>query len=635
MKSAIRINHINKKYNDDYIIKNFSYSFNIKGLYILLGESGSGKTTLLNIIAGAISFDSGNVTIYNNIFSNKVNYDYSQNIISYITQNNYFVDYLTVYDNLVLCSTERSDKIMFYLKQFNLEDKIYNYPNELSGGEQQRVAIIAALLQNKKIILMDEPTASLDVENRTFIFELLKELKNDVLIICATHDLALKEIADEIIDFSCLSSKKNDFPMADSEVSEFKRKNLIKFMLKNLFYKHREKKSGFFLTWVFIIIFLILFACFDYGSKIESGLLKNHNINFVKYYCNISSEDYCQKNMNNYNVAYNLFDYSANVPLGKLKDDVIRENVDYNITAKTLPYNKNLIPDVERYILYGTYYNTVDEIILGYDLASKLNNDVESLIGTDYKINLSDGEHTFKICGIFKDLSDKVYFKALFENIDYNDYEYLNSKFVEKYKYDGILGFNELENNHAYMIAFFNDSDSLYNFYSENIHKSDKNPHLINAIDLDYGFLNFKRDIQFLQYYSYPIIIFSFVISIIFYFQTQSILNKYNNHILAVYNYYGYKWKKIILSQSIINVISVLMKFICAAIISIFIMNVSNYIILKYNFLDFKLFLVDYINMIKLGIVLILFSIFFSIINNLKLKKHGWINVLKSGDDLL
>ena len=105
------------------------------------------------------------------------------------------------------CWKEKTTKIKKYLKGFEVIDKISSYPNELSGGERQRIAIIMALLQNRKIILLDEPTANLDYKNSKKIIDLLQELKKDCLIICATHDSDFLPVADAVIDFNNLKNK--------------------------------------------------------------------------------------------------------------------------------------------------------------------------------------------------------------------------------------------------------------------------------------------------------------------------------------------------------------------------------------------------------------------------------------------
>ena len=99
----IILNSIQKKFGDNVIFNNLSYKFYDKGLYVLFGPSGSGKTTMLNIIMGLIDFDFGSVSIFDNTYKKSVDSDFAINCISYITQESYFIDYLTVFDNLKLC----------------------------------------------------------------------------------------------------------------------------------------------------------------------------------------------------------------------------------------------------------------------------------------------------------------------------------------------------------------------------------------------------------------------------------------------------------------------------------------------------------------------------------------------------
>lgn len=322
-----------------------------------------------------------------------------------------------------------------------------------------------ALLQNRKIILLDEPTANLDYKNSKKIIDLLQELKKDCLIICATHDSDFLPVADAVIDFNNLKNKiiKNK-EMVCNEYKKIKKKSLFKYMFKSLTYKGREKKSSVFLVIAFSIIFLIIYACFDYDKKIEQGLINEYDINFVKYYCEMETNDYCESIVNEYNAVYNMFPYSDNVVLGEAINEAMLAPVDYNIMAKTLPFDKSLLPNAEDYLLYGTYYEDELDIILGVDLARTLTDDIKTLIGDEYTIKMQDKEETFRIVGIFKDLNDDAYFQSLFETGYFNEYEYLNSKYTEKYRDDGILGYNELE-GHAYQIAYFDNTKDLYDFY--------------------------------------------------------------------------------------------------------------------------------------------------------------------------
>ena len=626
-KVSISINNISKKYDQDYVIKDFSYDFLDRGLYILFGKSGSGKTTLLNIISGAISFDSGSINIYDKKYEGNVNYD--NNLIAYITQNTYFINYLTVFDNLKLCNDD-VDKIKKYLKGFEVIDKISSYPNELSGGERQRIAIIMALLQNRKIILLDEPTANLDYKNSKKIIDLLQDLKSKCLIICATHDSDFLPVADAVIDFNNLKNKiiKNK-EMVSNNLKKEKKKSLFKYMFKSLTYKGREKKSSVFLVIAFSIIFLIIYACFDYDKKIEQGLINEYDINFVKYYCDIETNDYCESIAHEYNVVYNMFPYSSNVVLGEMINEAMREPVDYNIMAKTLPFDKSLFPNAEDYLLYGTYYEDELDIILGVDLARTLSDDIKTLIGEPYTIKMQDKEETFRIVGIFKDLNGDPYFQSLFETGDcMNRYqEYLNSKYTEKYRDDGILGYNELE-GHAYQIAYFDNTKDLYDFY-----KSD-NPNIF-TFSMNYGFVDFIRTVETAQYYGYPLVIFAFLVTLMFYFQTKYIASKYNNSTLAIYKYLGYSWKNIFINNTLVTLIWTIILYILAFILSIILGSIINMLLIHYEILMFDIFMVDYKNILLLFIFVLVFASFYAIFEYFKLKKYSWIDMVKKDDDLL
>jgi ABC-type multidrug transport system ATPase subunit len=147
----IQCDNIYKKYAFDEVLIGFSYSFPNTGFVLLYGESGCVKTTLLNILAGITDFDKGEIIFKNETYHKRVDLDKVSCHIAYITQDPHFIDYLTVLDNLKLCSTD-DEHIKALLYEFGLADKKDNYPNTLSGGEKQRVAIIQALLSEKNIL---------------------------------------------------------------------------------------------------------------------------------------------------------------------------------------------------------------------------------------------------------------------------------------------------------------------------------------------------------------------------------------------------------------------------------------------------------------------------------------------------
>lgn len=626
MKVAIKCQNITKYYDDYCVFKNLSCDFYDRGLYVLYGSSGSGKTTFLNSLLGLTPITEGRIYCYG-----KENLNI-QDYAAYITQTNYFVDYLNVYDNLrlVLRYEDSVSKIDCYLKKFDVYNCKYLYPSELSGGESQRISIIIALLQKKKILIFDEPTASLDIENRKKFFKLLETLKKDNLIICASHDSELLKIGDYSIDFS--SAKKNlkvniisDAIDAQVTLKTHKNGNLLKFMLKKLTYKNRNKKSDFLLILIVLFAFLFLFFCYNPKEKLERGLISNSSVNFVKYYCDINNNlDYCDEIVNKYKGTKNIFLYSQNVPLGKLNyGTAFREEVDYNVTALTLPFESSYLKEIDNYIVYGSYFKFETDVLLSREYALELTDNLEELIGSDFKIKLSDGEHSFIVRGIIDIDENDLYYKAYFENNGFKNNLFLNSEFVKNYQYDDILGYNE-ETGKAYMIAFFDNGRDLYDFY-----KIDDNN--VTVIGMDYGFNEYIKAIDSLKYFVYPIVGIVIIATILFYFQTQMIWNKYNSHILPVFNYYGYKWKDIFLSSLLYNIFSISIKFFLSLLASFVITIIVNAMKIS----SFDLFLVDVKSVVLLFLFLIISSIIYTCYECRTLKKNKWLDVLKGGDDLL
>ena len=206
----INIDKLNKKYGNRTVFKDFSIEFKEGEFVSIYGESGSGKSTLLNIIGLLEKFDSGDVIINGrkNIgIDSKEAILMRRNEISYLFQSYALIDEMTVYDNLKLAleyrkhsKPEKDKKIREVLKYVGLSDKIKSFIYELSGGEQQRVAMARVLLHDTNIILADEPTGSLDEKNKQVILELLKkENEKGKTIIVATHDKDIKEISTKVV----------------------------------------------------------------------------------------------------------------------------------------------------------------------------------------------------------------------------------------------------------------------------------------------------------------------------------------------------------------------------------------------------------------------------------------------------
>ena len=210
MNNFIKIKNINKKYEKNKTIKvlnDVTFNFESGKVYSIVGPSGSGKSTLLNLLSLIDTPSSGSIEIKNNKinFNNKVENDNirAKNIGIIYQDKNLLPDFSAienVYLPNLLLSNDRSSSIYLakkIIKNVGLLSRSNHFPSELSGGENQRIAIARALINNPEIILADEPTGSLDFENAKQIFKILFNLKNkNRIIIFATHNRYFANMAD-------------------------------------------------------------------------------------------------------------------------------------------------------------------------------------------------------------------------------------------------------------------------------------------------------------------------------------------------------------------------------------------------------------------------------------------------------
>ncbi len=201
-----------KTKNDEVkALDNVSYEFKPGKLYAIMGHSGSGKSTLISILGLIETLTSGRITINNKDIS-KLKDDELANLrmkyIGFVFQDFYLDEHLKAYENVLLPmlinkeikKANRKEKALKLLTDLGLNERINHYPKELSGGEQQRVAIARSLANDPEIILADEPTGNLDEENEKLVFETLKSLaKKGKCVIVVTHSEEIKKYADEIL----------------------------------------------------------------------------------------------------------------------------------------------------------------------------------------------------------------------------------------------------------------------------------------------------------------------------------------------------------------------------------------------------------------------------------------------------
>ncbi len=175
-------------------------------LVIVVGPSGSGKTTLLNMLGGMDTCSSGVITLAGrevSSFSEKELVQYRRHEIGFVFQFYNLVQNLTALENVELAAQICDNPLdaRDVLALVGLEDRLDNFPAQLSGGEQQRVAIARALAKNPKLLLCDEPTGALDYKTGKAILGLLQDASavHGRTVVLITHNAAFKPIANRVI----------------------------------------------------------------------------------------------------------------------------------------------------------------------------------------------------------------------------------------------------------------------------------------------------------------------------------------------------------------------------------------------------------------------------------------------------
>jgi len=216
MKEIIRIEHIWKEYKmGEFLfqaLKDINLSVYEGELLSLIGPSGSGKSTLMHIIGlldkptrGDIFADSRDISKMDDEKLSTLRNEF----VGFVFQQFNLMNKLNVLENILLPTVytrkeldyDPYERARFLLKRFNISDKERSYPNKISGGQQQKVAIARALIMNPKLILADEPTGNLDTKSGVEIIKLLKKLNEEekMTIVIVTHDTSIAKQTKRVI----------------------------------------------------------------------------------------------------------------------------------------------------------------------------------------------------------------------------------------------------------------------------------------------------------------------------------------------------------------------------------------------------------------------------------------------------
>lgn len=471
----INLSNVTKNFKRKTIFQEASLNIPSRGIYALAGRSGTGKTTLLRMIKGLDSDYKGNIEFDGLDISD----------ITYITQSSELIDNITVNDFLMIFS-ENQNLIQSLLKDFNLNEKYGMKTQLLSGGEKKRLLIIVAILTNKKVILLDEPYSGLDEDNARYIYQKLKSLSDNHLIILSTHQMQEEDLYDGLIK---IEKRKLYINNSDNKKLNLKNLNEPAVFYKKRIFKYLRKSS---FSWECIIVGIICaftlissllvgtYVSFDESSVLSDILIEDNSLPIVdswgvdqfllshneKAVLQIDVDTLFDKSLFSYNqeLENTSLDFIGFSEFGKevIVSKDLADELEVKIGDTISTFNENIkISKIESRIngtiILPKYYFAYENITLG-DLALPLYyGDV--FLG-DYSIDI-DSFYTHDIS--FPEELESLVDRVSLRNI-YNGREFFNYSFDLNLNYSRRID-NTIENQ---SIKIGEDilSDFVFDFFS-------------------------------------------------------------------------------------------------------------------------------------------------------------------------
>lgn len=456
-------------------LKDVNLSFGKKGMVFILGKSGSGKTTLLNVIGGLDQPTQGQMFIEGKPTTSFTPRDwnaYRNTIVGFVFQDHNLIEAFTVRKNIALAIELQGRKpteheIDDVLKQVDLEHYGDRYPSELSTGQKQRIAIARALIKESKIILADEPTGSLDSKTGKTIFNILKKIAREKLVIVVTHDRSFAETyGDRIIELKDGAVIRDEVLKSPSEADELTKEQEIilkraHFPLKYAFplafnvLRHKPFRLFFIIllsTIAFLLISLVVSASdFDQDRILLETIYHSDNRVITLYHDELSEETFLQlsqalpdyifqpliekpsSSFNHHLVAYvdsEIYSkvYKAMIMGSMEMTEEILEKYKLKIIAGRLPRKNEEDNEIaiSEYIYkhfehYGYYWDKEEDIKTPQDIIGKqlrLNNRIYTIVGVidtnfdlnRYQILLDDpGLENYKTRILYQEFSQAIY----------------------------------------------------------------------------------------------------------------------------------------------------------------------------------------------------------------------------------
>ena len=449
------VNKVSKRYKKT-ILYNFSYEFNQGKIIGIVGPSGSGKSTLLSMIANDIKKYKGIIT-YNDLdIKTLKNYTFLN--VGYVYQNHQLLEELTALENVSLyfdLIKEKKEKYYYTIKNLFKEFKVLHTLNikvkHLSLGEKQRIALIRAFIKNPDILLLDEPTSSLDSNSRDLLFDHLNKIKKDKIIIIVSHDLNVIERFDEVID---LKDYKNNKPVILNKVKKTKEKKLRFYKLSKLYKKVFKSKqilnyiSCGILSFGLVSISLS-FVIKDFINDVISASFKDFD-----------TSNYVSVRSNQINSIVDFKEEFKDAIYYQGLESSFKSKLKSNSSIKYVDFNYYDIANID--FIFDNYLSTYDKnIVLEIPISAK-----EYIKNKNY-INVYFNQTSFSILVDEIIYSEDNNFSLYCNNVNYLLSYFLSLNITPSYSY--FLYTNDVENDYNKLISSPKYHSYYFEKYNENI----------------------------------------------------------------------------------------------------------------------------------------------------------------------
>lgn len=457
----LQLFHITYCHKETTIIINIHLEFQNQGLVLITGSSGSGKSTLLQLIGGVIKPTQGEVLFEGKSLYYQNKEQLRKEYISFVFQGFHLIESMSVLDNLKLFGFKK-EKIKEMLKQVKMDPFEHQIVGDLSGGQKQRIAMARALLFNPRILLVDEPTSSLDVENSQLIKELLIKQAKKSLVIVVSHDekLFIHEASRHIVieEGSVSKDHQNKQLLYPSphypNIHEFDIKRMFRYIQLDLLSKKGKMLCNFIAQMISIWVLLFIFSCYGGINRYQNHLIETSmNQNTL----DIHKVDGPMS-------LFNEEDTSKIKALPGVKEVKIKKE-SLVIQSSQSDIRLSKFPEHASTKFVGNAPQNENEVVISYDLAKKIDPSLNTIINTPYGLEKNNEAFEYTIVGYTLDqLNQKTiyYHSSLIQgDLVYEDLQVLEVTFDN---YSSLKeGVKELEKDYSYQM------DNMLYAYENNL----------------------------------------------------------------------------------------------------------------------------------------------------------------------